>query len=200
LPGHISFPASIVSLQTKVTKKITLNTPFLSSPMDTVTEDRMAISLALHGGLGIIHHNCSAEEQAAMVRKVKKYENGFITDPICLGPDGSVGDVHDIKARFGFCGVPITETGKIGGKLLGIVTGRDVQFREAHETVREVMTTDLVTASSGVTLEEANKIIRNTKKGKLPIIDAQGNLVSLVARSDLLKNQNYPLASKVPSS
>lgn len=106
----------------------------------------------------------------------------------------------DIKAKFGFCGVPITETGKIGGKLLGIVTGRDVQFREPNEPVRDIMTTDLVTASSGVTLEEANKIIRDSKKGKLPIVDKEGHLVSLVARSDLLKNQNYPLASKVPSS
>lgn len=92
------------------------------------------------------------------------------------------------------------ETGKIGGKLLGIVTGRDVQFREAEESLKSVMTTDLVTAPSGVTLENANKLIRDSKKGKLPIVDASGNLVSLVARSDLLKNQNYPLASKVPSS
>ncbi|RSH89516.1 inosine-5'-monophosphate dehydrogenase [Saitozyma podzolica] len=177
LPGHISFPASVVSLQTN-----------------------MAISLALHGGLGIIHHNCSAEAQAAMVRKVKKFENGFITDPICLGPDGSVGDVLDIKSKFGFCGVPITETGKMGGKLLGIVTGRDVQFRDESAPLRSVMTTDLVTARSGITLEEANTILRDSKKGKLPIVDTSGNLVSLVARSDLLKNQNYPLASKVPSS
>jgi len=92
------------------------------------------------------------------------------------------------------------ETGKIGGKLLGIVTGRDVQFRDVNESLESVMTTDLVTASSGATLEQANKIIRDSKKGKLPIVDAEGNLVSLVARSDLLKNQNYPLASKVPES
>ncbi|WWC67233.1 inosine-5'-monophosphate dehydrogenase [Kwoniella pini CBS 10737] len=200
LPGHIDFPASVVSLQSKVTKNISLNSPFLSSPMDTVTEDRMAIALALHGGLGIIHHNCSAEDQAAMVRKVKKYENGFITDPVCLKPDNTVGDVLDIKARFGFCGVPITETGKMNGKLVGIVTGRDVQFQDSEAPVRSVMTTDIVTGSAGITLEQANNLLRDSKKGKLPIIDSNGNLVSLVARSDLLKNQNYPLASKVPES
>ena len=160
----------------------------------------MAIALALHGGLGIIHHNCTAEDQAEMVRKVKKFENGFITDPICLGPEGRVGDVLDIKSRFGFCGVPITDTGKTGGKLLGIVTGRDVQFRDKDASLRSVMTTDLVTATAGINLEAANTILRDSKKGKLPIVDAHGNLVSLVARSDLLKNQNFPLASKVPSS
>ncbi|KAI9634269.1 inosine 5'-monophosphate dehydrogenase [Dioszegia hungarica] len=200
LPGHISFPANIVSLQTRVTRNIVLNTPFVSSPMDTVTESRMAISLALHGGLGIIHHNCTAEEQAAMVRKVKKFENGFITDPICLPPDGTVGDVVEIKNAMGFAGIPITETGKMGGKLLGIVTGRDVQFRDPEQPLSSVMTTDLVTGRSGITLEEANTILRDSKKGKLLIVDAEGNLVSLVARSDLLKNQNYPLASKVPAS
>jgi len=122
--------------------------------------------------------------------------------------------VLDIKARFGFCGVPITgklaaspllwltfaETGKLGGKLLGIVTGRDVQFRDPSASLRSVMTTDLVTAPSGVNLDQANAILRDSKKGKLPIVDADGHLISLVARSDLLKNQNYPLASKVPSS
>ena len=184
----------------RVTKNIVLNTPFLSSPMDTVTEERMAIALALHGGLGIIHHNCTPEAQAEMVRKVKKFENGFITDPVCLSPEGSVGDVLEIKATYGFCGVPITESGKIGGKLLGIVTGRDVQFRDPETSLQDVMTTDVVTGQAGLTLDEANNILRDSKKGKLPIIDADGKLVSLVARSDLLKNQNFPLASKVPSS
>ncbi|EIW73216.1 inosine-5'-monophosphate dehydrogenase [Tremella mesenterica] len=200
LPGHIYFKASDVSLQIRVTKNILLNTPFLSSPMDTVTEEKMAIALALHGGLGIIHHNCAPEVQAEMVRKVKKFENGFITDPICLSPKGVVGDVLDIKANYGFCGVPITDTGKIGGKLLGIVTGRDVQFRDPEAPLQEVMTTDLITGQAGLSLDEANTILRDSKKGKLPIVDKNGNLVSLVARSDLLKNQNYPLASKVPSS
>ncbi|WVN88485.1 inosine-5'-monophosphate dehydrogenase [Cryptococcus depauperatus CBS 7841] len=200
LPGHISFPASDVSLQSKATRNIHLNSPFLSSPMDTVTEDQMAIAIALHGGLGIIHHNCSAEDQAAMVRRVKKFENGFITDPVCLGPDANVGDVLEIKAKFGFCGVPITETGKNGGKLLGIVTGRDVQFQDPTSPIKSVMTTKVVTGSSPISLEKANALLRETKKGKLPIVDASGNLISLVARSDLLKNQNYPYASKVPES
>ena len=108
LPGYISFQASEVSLQTKVTRNVTLNTPFLSSPMDTVTETDMAISIALMGGMGVIHNNMSAPEQASMVRKVKKYENGFITEPLCLSDKETVGDVLDIKQRLGFGGIPIT--------------------------------------------------------------------------------------------
>ncbi|KAI9592600.1 inosine-5'-monophosphate dehydrogenase [Syncephalis fuscata] len=203
LPGFINFPASKVTLESKLTKKISLKVPFVSSPMDTVTEASMAITMALLGGIGILHNNCSMEEQAAMVRQVKKYENGFITDPVVLSPADTVNTVRDVKERLGFCGIPITETGKLNGKLLGIVTARDIQFLEDGNTkLADVMTirTELVTAKKGATLEEANQILRNSKKGKLPIIDDQDCLVALVARSDLLKNQSFPLASKSSTS
>ncbi|KZT63799.1 IMP dehydrogenase [Daedalea quercina L-15889] len=200
LPGKIDFGAHEVIMESKITRNVVLKTPFMSSPMDTVTEGDMAIAMALLGGIGVIHHNQSAEEQAAMVRRVKRHENGFITDPVVLSPSNRVEDVLDIKERLGFAGVPITDTGALGGKLLGIVTNRDIQFRDPSTPLSEVMTTDLVTASEGITLEEANAILRDSKKGKLPIIDRAGRLTSLLARSDLLKNQDYPLASKLPSS
>ncbi|KAF7188362.1 Inosine-5'-monophosphate dehydrogenase [Pseudocercospora fuligena] len=201
LPGYIGFPASQVDLTSKLTRKITLKTPFTSSPMDTVTEDNMAIHMALLGGVGVIHHNCSIEDQAAMVRKVKRYENGFITDPIVISPSTTVGEAVALKEKWGFGGFPVTENGKLRSKLLGIVTPRDTQFHSNYDApVTEIMSTDLVTASEGVSLSEANNILSKSKKGKLPIVDGSNNLISLLSRSDLMKNLNYPLATKVPGT
>ncbi|KAG6052876.1 hypothetical protein E4U17_005268 [Claviceps sp. LM77 group G4] len=201
MPGYIGFPASEVTLDSAITKRISLKTPFVSSPMDTVTEHEMAIHMALQGGLGVIHHNCSPETQADMVRKVKRYENGFILDPVVIARNTTVGEAKALKEKWGFGGFPVTEDGKLGSKLLGIVTNRDLQFEDdADVSVADVMVTELVTAPNGVTLIEANKILAQSKKGKLPIVDKNFNLVSMISRSDLTKNQHFPLASKLPDS
>jgi IMP dehydrogenase len=201
LPGYIGFPASEVNLDAPVTKRVTLKTPFLSSPMDTVTEHEMAIHMALQGGLGVIHHNCSPDSQADMVRKVKRYENGFITDPVVITKQTTVGEARALKEKWGFGGFPVTENGNLGSKLLGIVTNRDLQFEDDPSLpVEKVMVTDLVTANHGIDLIEANKILAKSRKGKLPLVDKDNNLVSMISRSDLTKNMHYPLASKLPDS
>lgn len=215
-----------MDLEAKLTKNIRLKIPFISSPMDTVTESRMAIAMAQQGGIGIIHYNNSIEEQRALVSRVKRFRNGFITDPIvspdppspihafspsrhhpshvfdsllclqCLGPDAMIKDVDDIKRQYGFSSVPITDTGHLGGKLLGIVTSRDIDFRPDRSIkLKEIMTTDLVVIKDGCTLAEANKLLTESKKAKLPIVNDDQELVALISRSDLLKNRDYPLAS-----
>ncbi|WPH03406.1 inosine-5'-monophosphate dehydrogenase [Acrodontium crateriforme] len=201
LPGYIGFPAAQVDLTSKLTKTISLKTPFTSSPMDTVTESSMAIHMALLGGVGVIHHNCSIEEQADMVRKVKRFENGFIQDPVVLSPTTTIAEARALKEKWGFGGFPVTEKGTLHSKLIGMITPRDIQFHDDQNSpVTEAMSKDLVTARQGISLPEANDILRKSKKGKLPIIDEQGNLVSLLSRSDLMKNIHYPLASKVPGT
>ena len=197
LPGYIDFNPDEVDLETAFTRNLRLKRPFVSSPMDTVTEAKMAISLALQGGIGIIHYNNTIEEQAEEVRKVKRFENGFITDPLCLSPENTIGDVYLIKEKYGFSGIPITENGKLNSKLVGIVTNRDIDFeKDRSKKIREVMTTDLLTAPKNISLSDANRILRESKKGKLPIVDDQGRMVSLMSRSDLLKNREYPSSSK----
>ncbi len=144
LPGYIDFAPDDVDLEANLTRNIILKRPITSSPMDTVTEYRMAIGMALLGGIGFIHYNNTIEEQAEHVKKVKRFENGFITDPLVLSPDNTIADIDEIKAKYGFSGIPITEDGKLYSKLVGVVTNRDVDFEtDRTKRLREVMTTEL---------------------------------------------------------
>uniref|UniRef100_A0A1I8EI30 Inosine-5'-monophosphate dehydrogenase n=1 Tax=Wuchereria bancrofti TaxID=6293 RepID=A0A1I8EI30_WUCBA len=202
LPGYIGFDVSSVDLTTHLTRDITLKTPLVSSPMDTVTECEMAIAMALHGGIGIIHANfASVEDQAEEVIKVKRYKQGFITHPHCIKETDTVLDLMRIKLKYGFTGTPVTSTGHVGGQLIGLVTSRDVDFIDEGKypttKISEVMVPfdRLITGSEDLTLEHAYKILENEKKGKLPIVNSKNELVSLIARTDLKKARDFPCSS-----
>jgi len=170
LPGFIDFAPEDVNLESNFTRNIRIKSPMVSSPMDTVTESGMAIGMALTGGVGIIHYNNTIQEQVDHVKKVKRYENGFITDPMVLSPENSIADIDTVKERYGFSGIPITENGRLESKLLGIVTNRDVDFETNRQRkISEVMTTDLLTAKIGISLTEANNILKNPKRGSCPL-------------------------------
>jgi len=203
LPGHISFGVHDVSLTSRFSKNIALQTPIVSSPMDTVTESGMAIAMALEGGIGVIHTNLPIEIQAQEVRKVKKYKSGFISDPVCVPPTMTIAELDQLKSKLGFTGFPVTETGEPGSKLVGLVTKRDTDFlKDRSLTLAEIMTprSDLVTAEDGIELLAANEMLQSSKKGKLPIVSKEGILVSLVARTDLTKNAEFPHATKDPKN
>ena len=183
-----------VDLSTYLTKSIRLNIPMMSAGMDTVTEHRMAIAMSRQGGIGIIHKNMSIQEQAEEVDKVKRSENGVITDPFYLSPDNTLEEANNLMAKFRISGVPITEN----GKLVGIITNRDLKFEEDFsKKIKESMTSEnLITAKEGITLEEAKKILAKARKEKLPIVDDNFNLKGLITIKDIEKQINYPLSSK----
>lgn len=194
VPQYSEVIPNQVSLATNLTGSIRLNIPMMSAGMDTVTEYRMAIAMARQGGIGIIHKNMSIEEQADEVDKVKRSENGVITDPFYLSPENTLGDANNLMAKFRISGVPITE----GKKLVGIITNRDLKFEtDFTKKIKDSMTSEgLITAKQGINLDEAKKILAQSRKEKLPIVDDDGNLTGLITIKDIEKQIKYPLAAK----
>ena len=183
-----------VMVNTNLTKNIKLNIPFMSASMDTVTESKMAIAMAREGGIGIIHKNMSIEQQAQEVDTVKRQENGVITNPFSLSPEHPLKDADDLMRKYRISGVPITED----GKLVGIVTNRDMLFEtDYNKQIKDVMTSEnLITAPVGTTIEEAKEILKKHKIEKLPLVDDENNLVGLITIKDIEKTKAYPNAAK----
>ena len=194
VPAYSEVIPNQVDLTTNLTKTIKLNIPLMSAGMDTVTEHRMAIAMARQGGIGIIHKNMSIEAQAEEVDKVKRSENGVITDPFYLSPEHTLKDADELMAKFRISGVPITE----GRKLVGIITNRDLKFEEDFSRkIKECMTSrNLVTAREGITMTEAKKILAKARVEKLPIVDDDFNLKGLITIKDIEKQIKYPLSAK----
>ncbi|HOV69615.1 MAG TPA: IMP dehydrogenase, partial [Clostridia bacterium] len=194
VPGKSSVLPKDIDISAKLTENIVLNIPILSAAMDTVTESRLAISLAREGGLGIIHKNMSISEQASQVDKVKRSEHGVITDPFHLTPHHLLSDALELMKRYRISGVPITEK----GKLVGILTNRDIKFEtNTNRPIKELMTKDnLITAPEGTTLMQAREILHAHRIEKLPIVDSEGYLKGLITIKDIEKTIQYPNSAK----
>jgi len=194
VPAYANVVPNAIDVSTYLTKSIKLNIPLMSAGMDTVTEHRMAIAMARQGGIGIIHKNMTIEEQADEVDKVKRSENGVITDPFSLSPEHTLKDADELMGKFRISGVPITE----GKKLVGIITNRDLKFEtDFSKKIKESMTSEnLITAKEGITLDEAKEILAKARKEKLPIVDDDYNLKGLITIKDIEKTIKYPLSAK----
>ncbi|MFO7167672.1 MAG: IMP dehydrogenase [Chloroflexota bacterium] len=195
VPAESHVVPSEVDVSTMLSRKIRMNIPITSSAMDTVTEHRLAIALAREGGIGFIHKNMSIEDQAEMVRKVKRSESGMITDPICLGPDKTVGDALDLMADYRISGIPITTP---DGDLVGILTNRDLRFEtDRSRPIRELMTsTNLITVPEGTTLEQAKEVLHKHRIEKVLVVDRRGKLSGMITVKDIMKQIKYPNACK----
>ncbi len=194
VPGESNIVPKDVQVNTKLTKNIDLNIPIMSAGMDTVTDARMAIAMAREGGIGVIHKNMSIEQQALEVDRVKRSENGVIVDPVYLTPDKTIGDALEIMEHYHISGVPIT----VNGKLVGILTNRDLRFEKNHaKKIEDAMTKEnLITAPVGTTLEQAQNILRHHRVEKLPLVDENFNLRGLITIKDIEKTRQYPQSCK----
>jgi len=207
LPQYVDFALEEVDLSAQLTRDIRLNIPVVSSPMDTVTEAELAIAIALQGGIGIIHYNMPPDEQLKLVQKVKRYKNGFVSDPITLSPIATIREVFNIRKEMGYSTIPITRDGTPRGKLLGMVTKYDystvkeeyleklVSERMLHVENLPVATYEEMCVDGVFDLHLANERLLDSHSAALPIIDRDGNLFSLITRSDLDKHQNFPNAA-----
>ena len=194
VPQKSDITPDMINLKTHITKDIELNIPLMSAAMDTVTESALAIAMAREGGIGIIHKNMTIERQALEVDKVKRSEHGVIVDPFYLSPNHLLSDAEELMGKYKISGVPVCE----GGKIVGIITNRDLRFEEDYSRkIAEVMTKEnLVTAPEGTTLEEAQEILRRHKIEKLPIVDKNGMLKGLITIKDIEKSVKYPNSAK----
>jgi len=194
-PGHSVVHPKDVSTASRFTRGIALNVPLVAAAMDTVTESEMAIAMARAGGVGVLHKNMSIDRQAAEVDRVKRSESGMIMNPITLSPDATLREAVTLMMRFKISGVPVVDR---DGKLVGIITNRDLQFeRNLDQPLREAMTSDgLITAPAGTTLEEAERILGRHRIEKLPVVDADGRLNGLITVKDIHKRRQYPHANK----
>lgn len=199
-PGLSDILPSEADIRSRVTRAIALNTPIIASAMDTVTEARMAIAMAQAGGIGVIHRNFDVEGQAAQVRQVKKYESGMVVNPLTIGPDALLGDALALMTDHGFSGIPVVTGASKGvpGKLVGILTNRDVRFAtDPKQKISELMTHEnLVTVRQGVSQDEAKKMLHQHRIEKLLVVDDQYRCVGLITVKDMEKAVAHPLASK----
>ncbi len=195
VPAYSNVLPRNVNIKTKFSKNITLNMPIISAAMDTVTESAMAIAMAREGGIGVIHKNMSIERQSQEVRKVKRAENGMIIDPVTITKDKNVGDALSMMEKYKIGGIPVTDE---TGKLIGIVTNRDLRFeKNLTQKISAVMTvSNLVTTSMNINLDEAAEILQKHKIEKLPVVDKEGKLIGLITYKDITKAKDRPFASK----
>lgn len=198
VPQYSEVLPKTADLTTRFSRNITLKTPLVSAAMDTVTEEDMAITMALQGGIGVIHKNCDPDEQARMVRLVKRFENGFILEPVVLAPHSNIAEVISIRHEKRYKSIPITKDGTLDSEVVGMVSRYDYLEKHAEKTCDERMTKieDLLTAKGEISLSEANDILEESKHSKLLILNNDGSLKALLTRKDIERNEEFPLATK----